>query len=190
LKAFLGNDNSYVMVVPDSSAPTLAAFKRLSNSRKLSVGGLIVIDTSAHDRRKLFVSDWDYLNRFPTDEFVRTGTLRNNGLRLLEASSPEDETHRSTPGKNRNHIGDPKLGQREESPSIPGTLESSHGGGNSGAPGGGHNPWGELKNDTYPEALSLKELGLAIVSTKRPQLQASLSQSSPAFLAAYPSSRR
>ena len=113
---------------------------------------------------------WDYLNRFFTDEFVRTGTLRNNGLWLLEASSPEDETHRSTPGKNRNHIGDPKLGQKEESPSIPGTLDSSHGGKNGGAPGGGHNPCGGPKNDTYSEALSLKELGLAIASTNQPQL--------------------
>ncbi len=141
-------------------------------------------------RRKLFVSDWDYLNRFFTDEFVRTGTLRNNGLWLLAASSPEDETHRSTPGKNGNHIEDPKLGQKEESALVPGTLDSSHGGGNGGAPGGGHNPWGGPKNDAYPEALSLKELGLAIVSTKRLQFQASFTQSSPAFFAAYPSSRR
>jgi len=190
LKAFLGNDKSYVMVVPDSSAPTLTVFKRLSNSKELSAGGLIEIDTFVYDRRKLFVSDWDYLNRFFADEFMRTGTLRNNGLWLLEASSPEDGTHRSTLGKNGNHIGDPKLGQKEESPSIPRTPDSSHGGRNDGAPGGGHNPWGGPKNDTYPEALSLKKLGLAIVSTNRPQLQASLSQSSPAFLAAYPSSRR
>jgi hypothetical protein len=176
------------MIVPDSSASDLAALQWLSNSKKLSHGRLIEIGTLVHARRKLSVSDWDYLNQFFADAFVQTSTPHNNRLRLWGASSPEYGTHGRTLGKNRHRVEDSEPGRKGGYQSlelwtvvtVAETVKRPE-----MATADGADP----KNDMCPDALSLKQFALTIVLTKQMQSQASLSQSSPPFLEAYPSSR-